>query len=126
MADTDYYTFATCQSYSPDILSGDQTVTDQFGLDVTKWIQDKLQELLTTVPVSPDVTDDMQAATNYRVVAYFKNHIKDYKAKEEWIKLSDMKMDAIKVKAESDPSGRFDTIVVSSAYQTEPMISNET
>jgi len=125
MVDTDFYAFATCQSYSPDILSGDQTVTDNFGADATKWIQNMLQGLLSTVPTGGAVTDDQKAATNYRVVSWWKVHIKDYKAAEEWKKRSDVLMDSIKDKAKSDPSARFDEVVVESAYKTEPMIENE-
>lgn len=124
MVDTDFYSFTKCQSYSPDIVAGDQTVVDNFGADCTKQIQNILAKWYNPVPTGGAVTDDMKAACNYEVVAFFKGHIKDYEAKKQWLDMHKMKLDTIeglpKVISTADKG-----VVYSSSYQSSPLSESE-
>ena len=124
MADTDYYTFVSCQSYSPDILAADQTVCDLFGLSETENMKNLLKGILDTVPASPDVTDDMKAAVDYMVISKFKRHIKDYTAEASWLKDANSKIDGILKESEATPGTRQTVVAASSAYRSEPMKAN--
>jgi len=123
MADTDFYTFTKVQTYSPDILAGDQTTSDQFGLDATKWLENLLLGILGSIPTGASITDDMEAACNYKVVHYWKCHIKDYKAGEAWEAKANVQIESIRLNAIA--ANTIPSVVVPSSYQTNPMDEND-
>ena len=121
MADTDFYTFANCQSYSPDILAGDQVTVDKFGASATEEFKNQLLQYLGSIPTGASITADMKAAVDFLTVSMFKRFIKDYRAQESWLADYNRKLNAIKEEAVATPSDTNQTVVYSSSYRSSQL-----
>jgi len=127
LADTDYYTYSIVKTQLLSLSDDtDQTLLDQYGADATvntnAWLTNKAEGVPLT---GANITNDVKRRTNLLVAQWFKEYIHQYTAAAEFEKQrKQIEVDLLD-KFKATPTDRFESVVGSTSYRSEPLLSRD-